>query len=302
MLDFRMETFLTVCHYMNFTHAAEALHLTQPAVSQHIRYLETKYEVPLFYREKKKLSLTSAGELLLSTLETMQNDENTLKKRMQESLSRKKILTFGVTMTIGEYAILPSLASFIKSHPDMDLHIRYGNTQTLLTCLQEGSIDFALVEGYFVEDKYDTRIYKEDSYIAVASSLHKFQQPVHGLRDLTKERLLTREHGSGTRAILSKTLALKNMSVQDFSHIVEVENIHTIVSLLQEDCGISFLYKSAVEEEILKGTLQQIPLADFQMTHDFSFIWNKGSVFSKEYEAVFQELKNTSPVHHSRSR
>ena len=128
MLDFRMETFLTVCHYMNFTHAAEALHLTQPAVSQHIRYLEEKYEAPLFYREKKKLSLTPAGELLLCTLETMQNDENTLKKRMQESLSRKKILTFGVTMTIGEYAILPSLASFIKSHPDMDLHIRYGNT------------------------------------------------------------------------------------------------------------------------------------------------------------------------------
>lgn len=153
-----------------------------------------------------------------------------------------------------------------------------------------------------MEDKYETRIYKEDAYIAVASTLHKFQQPVHGLRDLTKERLLTREHGSGTRAILSKTLALKNMSVQDFSHIVEVENIHTIVSLLREDCGISFLYKSAVEEEILKGTLQQIPLADFQMTHDFSFIWNRGSVFSKEYEAVFQELKNVSPVCHSSSR
>ncbi len=287
---------------MNFTHAAEALHLTQPAVSQHIRYLEEKYEAPLFYREKKKLSLTPAGELLLCTLETMQNDENTLKKRMQESLSRKKILTFGVTMTIGKYAILPSLAALIKNHPDTDFHIRYGNTQTLLTCLQEGSIDFALVEGYFVEDKYDTRIYKEDAYIAVASTLHKFQQPVHGLRDLTKERLLTREHGSGTRAILSKTLALKNMSVQDFSHIVEVENIHTIVSLLREDCGISFLYKSAVEEEILKGTLQQIPLADFQMTHDFSFIWNRGSVFSKEYEAIFQELKNASPVCHSSSR
>lgn len=302
MLDFRMVTFLTVCKYMNFTHAAEALHLTQPAVSQHIRYLEEKYEAPLFYREKKKLSLTPAGELLLCTLETMQNDENTLKKRMQESLSRKKILTFGVTMTIGEYAILPSLAALIKNHPDTDFHIRYSNTQALLTCLQEGSIDFALVEGYFVEDKYETRIYKVDTYIAVASTLHKFQQPVHGLRDLTKERLLTREHGSGTRAILSKTLALKNMSVQDFSHIVEVENIHTIVSLLREDCGISFLYKSAVEEEILKGTLQQIPLADFQMTHDFSFIWNKGSVFSKEYEAVFQELKNASPVCHSSSR
>lgn len=292
MLDFRMETFLSVCRYMNFTHAAEALHLTQPAVSQHIRYLEQKYEAPLFYREKKKLSLTPAGELLLSALETMQNDENTLKKRMQESLSKKKILTFGVTMTIGEYAILPSLAAFIKNHPDTDLHIRYGNTQTLLACLQEGTIDFAIVEGYFKEDRYEVRIYKEEEYIAVASSRHKFSQPVRFLRDLTKERLLTREPGSGTRAVLSRTLALKNLSVLDFSHLVEVENIHTIVSLLCEDCGISFLYKSATEQEIRQGNLCQIPLSDFKITHNFSFLWNKGSIFFEEYETIFQELKS----------
>ena len=291
MLDFRMETFLTVCKYMNFTHAAEELHITQPAVSQHIRYLEEHYETPLFYRKKKKLTLTSAGELLLSALETMQNDEYTLKNRMKESVTNKKILTFGVTMTIGEYAILPSLASFIKAHPDTDIHVRYGNTQTLLTCLQEGTIDFALVEGYFLQEKYETRIFKTDDYIAVASAKHSFQQPIHTLHDLTKERLIIREQGSGTRAILTRTLSLKNMTVRDFSNLVEVENIHTIVSLLREDCGISFLYRSAVEEEIQKGTLCQIPLLDFHMSHEFTFIWNQGSVFSKEYEEIYKELK-----------
>lgn len=296
MLDFRMETFLTVCKHMNFTHAANELHITQPAVSQHIRYLEEHYETPLFYRQKKKLSLTPAGELLRSALETMQNDEHALKNRMQESLASKKILTFGVTMTIGEYAILPSLATFIKAHPDTDVHVRYGNTQPLLTCLQEGTIDFALVEGYFIEDHYETRIFKTDDYIAVASAEHKFQQPVQTLRDLTKERLLIREQGSGTRAILTRTLALKNMNVHDFSNLVEVENIHTIVSLLREDCGISFLYRSAVDEEIKKGTLCQIPLSDFHMSHEFTFIWNKGSVFSKEYEKIYQQLKESSGV------
>ncbi len=89
MLDFRMETFLTVCKYMNFTHAAEALGLTQPAVSQHIQYLEKKYEAPLFIRDKKKLSLTPAGRMLHSALVTMRNDENTLKKRS----SRRERLT-----------------------------------------------------------------------------------------------------------------------------------------------------------------------------------------------------------------
>ena len=71
---------------------------------------------------------------------------------MKESLSAKKVLTFGVTMTIGEYAIVPALSKFVKLHPDTDFHIRYGNTQTLLSALHEGTIDFAIVEGYFQKE------------------------------------------------------------------------------------------------------------------------------------------------------
>ena len=147
MLDFRLETFLAVCREMNFTRAAEALNLTQPAVSQHIRYLEQQYGTPLFYRERKRLTLTPAGEILRTCLASLHNDENTIRKRMQESMAAKKVLTFGVTMTVGEYAIVPALARLIKAHPDTDFHIRYGNTQTLLAALEEGSIDFAIVEG-----------------------------------------------------------------------------------------------------------------------------------------------------------
>lgn len=292
MLDFRMDTFLAVCHYMNFTHAAERLHLTQPAVSQHIKYLEKTYDTTLFIRDKKKLTLTPAGEILRSALETMRNDENTLKKRMKESLAGKKMLTFGVTMTIGEYTIVPSLTKYIKAHPNVDLHIKYGNTQMLLSYLCNGIIDFAIIEGYFKVDYYNTRIFKSEEYIAVASADHVFRKPILSLSDLKDERLIIREHGSGTRAILTKTLALKNMSVKDFRNLIEIENIHAIVQLLKDDCGISFLYKAAVEQELKAGTLVQIPLSDFMVMHDFTFLWNKNSIFSQEYEAIFEELSS----------
>lgn len=292
MLDFRIETFLTVCQYMNFTRAAHQLNMTQPAISQHIKYLENKYETELFIRDKKQLRLTPAGEILRSALETMRNDETTLISRMKESQQGRKILTFGVTMTIGEYAIIPALSEFIKAHPDTDIHIRYGNTHTLLSYLREGEIDFAIVEGNFDDEHYETRIYKAEEYIAVASSNHKFAKKITSLRDLTSERLITREQGSGTRAILARALAIKNMSIRNFSKIVEVENIHAIVALLKHDCGISFLYKAAVEQEIAEGTLSQIKLSDFMIVHDFAFIWNKDSVFSSEYEQIFRELKS----------
>ena len=295
MLDFRMKTFLTVCESMNFTHAAESLHLTQPAVSQHIKYLEEIYGAPLFLREKRGLKLTPAGEILRQALETMRNDEEHIKKRIKNSLVNQKSLTFGVTMTIGEYAVIPALAEFIKSHPETNFHIRYGNTQTLLSELREGIIDFAIVEGYSTSEHYETRNYQTEEYIAVCAARHQFQKPIRMLKDLTGERLLIREQGSGTRAILTKTLALKNMSIHDFQRIVELENIHAIVSLLCRDCGISFLYKAAVTEELKSGRLVQIPLVDFMVMHDFTFLWNKGSLFSDEYEHIFQELQKGGP-------
>ena len=84
MLDFRIKTFLSVCKYMNLTYAAEELHITQPAVSQQIRYLEKLYGVRLLVREGKKIKLTPAGEVLLSTMTLLRNDENAMIKRMRQ--------------------------------------------------------------------------------------------------------------------------------------------------------------------------------------------------------------------------
>ena len=80
MLDFRVHTFLAVCRHMNYTKAAEELHITQPAVSQHIRYLETLYGVRLFVSEGKKVHLSPAGERLLQAATTLKNDEAYLKE------------------------------------------------------------------------------------------------------------------------------------------------------------------------------------------------------------------------------
>ena len=85
MLDFRINTFLTVCEYMNFTAASEKLNLSQPAVSQHIKYLEDCYNTKLFYRDKKNIHLTSSGEILFSAFKTVSNDEIKLKNMLNES-------------------------------------------------------------------------------------------------------------------------------------------------------------------------------------------------------------------------
>ena len=146
MQDFRMETFLAVCKYMNFTKAANALNLTQPAVSQHIHYLENAYGVPLFEQSGKKIFLTEAGEILCRAALTMKHDEEHMKQRMLNTRIKTQNYSFGVTLTVAEFMLLDDLKSFILSHPDSRIRMQVENTRELLRRLDSSEIDFAIVE------------------------------------------------------------------------------------------------------------------------------------------------------------
>lgn len=100
MLDFRIETFLAVCQTMNFTRAAELLHITQPAVSQHIHALEAQYGVRLFLYQGKQLHLTESGRLLYQTAVTMRHDALRLRDALRQAGGRRH-LRFGATLTVG---------------------------------------------------------------------------------------------------------------------------------------------------------------------------------------------------------
>ena len=104
------------------------------------------------------------------------------------------------------------------------------------------------------------------------------------------ERLLVREEGSGTRNILEQSLIARGLHISDFLHYTKVENMHTIIELLKKDCGISFLYKIAVENELQSGILKEISLDDFKMQHDFDIIWEKHSVYADKYLSICEEI------------
>lgn len=291
MLDFRTETFLTVCKTMNFTSAARQLNITQPAVSQHIHFLEEQYGTDLFIYQNKQLSLTEAGKLLHKHLLTMKNDQQALIDELKSKKDGVSSLSIGVTMTIGEYAIVDKLAGILKRHPDINVHLHYGNTSQLLELLDGGQIGMAIVEGNYPKDNYAHKKYSTEDYVAVCAASHDFiSGSPRTLSDLTDERLLLREEGSGTRNILEQSLHARGISISDFIHCTEIENMHTIIGLLKRDCGISFLYKIAVKDELQSGILKEIHLDDFKMQHDFDFIWEKHSIFADKYMAIYNEF------------
>lgn len=149
MLDFRVETFLAVCRHMNFTKAARELSITQPAVSHHIRYLEQAYGAALFRHNGKRLQLTEAGEILRRTLLTMKHDEQHLQKRMQQAATGTRDYSFGATLSVAEFMLNEALGRFLHLHPDSRIRMQVADTKVLLSKLDSGELDFAVVEGIF---------------------------------------------------------------------------------------------------------------------------------------------------------
>lgn len=291
MLDFRTETFLTVYQTMNFTAAAKQLNITQPAVSQHIHFLEGQYHTSLFIYRNKQLFLTRSGEILRKHLLTMKNDEKAILEELKSNFTGIETLSIGVTMTIGEYAIVDKLANFLIHHPEINIHLHYDNTFQLLKLLDHGQISMAIVEGNYPKENYSHKKYSTEDYIAVcAASHHFFTDHPHTVNDLLYERLLVREKGSGTRKILEQSLIAHGLHISDFIHYTQVENMHTIIDLLKKDCGISFLYKIAVENELQSGRLREISLDDFKMQHDFNIIWEKHSIYTNKYLSICEEF------------
>lgn len=291
MLDYRINTFLRVCELMNFTKAAKELSITQPAVSQHIHYLEELYDTKFFEFKGKKIELTNAGKLFYKTAKTMKNDETYLKDFIHQQTEGIKKLKFGATLTIGQFALPVKLNKFLISKPDIEIDMIVANTEELLSKLESGNIDFAILEGYFNKRDYDYEVFSLEDFICVSSNQSKIRSQVKSIEDLFEYKLIVREKGSGTRDILEKNLQGKNLLIHDFNQIMEIGNINVIKYLVEENHGITFIYETAVKEELDRGILKKIRIKDFKINHNFYFIWRKNSVFGDIFREIAKEFR-----------
>lgn len=291
MQDFRVETFLTVCRTMNYTRAAEELSITQPAVSQHVAHLERAYGVPLFTYCNKKLQLTDAGALLRDALATMAHDEHLLRERVRSAATGARVeLAVGMTLTAGEYLVAAPLADYLRRHPELHATVRSGGTGELLALLDAGKIDCAFVEGFFDKSAYAWDVFRTERLVCVCAADHEFAAEPVRVEDLFDERLIVRETGSGTRAVLEHALAAQNLTVDGFAHTSVVESLDVIKIFVERDLGISFLYEAAVTRELAAGTLRIVELDGPAIEHDIAFIRLKDSVFEHDFRVLFNEL------------
>jgi len=293
MLDFRHETFLTLCSCNSFTKAAELLHITQPAVSQHIKYLEEFYGCKLFDTANRKIRLTHQGELLKEFAMTIFSDSKHFKENIHSIQTDTMKFSFGATLSIGEYVMPEILSRLLTKYPEMKIHMSVANTQVLLERLNNGELDFIVVEGLFDKSEYDSTLFSLAKFIPVCSPESGFAKQEVSFKDLTRSRLILRERGSGTREIFENILQKNNYSLHAFEKMIEIGNMAAIKKMVSNGLGITFLFEVAGKREIEDGILSVINIPGFSEQREFNFVLLKDSFFRERYMRIYELLKQT---------
>lgn len=278
MLDYRLDTFLKVCEVMNYREAAEQLHITQPAVTQHIHFLEREYDCKLFNYENRKLEKTPSAKILEAYIHSMKYNEKSLKIELQNA--RQQEFRVGATKTIGDYVVGNYIRAFLKEE-NHTLTLIVDNTEHLLHLLEENKIDFAIVEGYFDKRKYDYQLFRKEPFVGICRKSHSFAGRTVSMEELLKETLICREEGSGTRAIMEQKLLDFNESISHFASHICISSFKIILELVKEGFGISFGYDVLAETD---SELARFYLPGEKILREFNFVYLKNTTANRKIQ------------------
>ncbi len=261
----RLRLFLAVVEHGGVTRAAEAVHVSQPAISQAIRALEAELETPLLEHVGRRVAPTEAGELLAGygrQIFALAEDARHALAALA-GLERGK-LAIGASTTIGIYVLPRLLATYQRRYPGIALSLEVGNTEQMIQLLLDGGRDLALIEGPVDDDRLDVTPWREDELFLIVPAGHPLASggPVSAA-DLATAPFLAREPGSGTRNVVAQTLAAWGVTPDV---LMELGHTEAIKQAVIAGLGVSILSRLTVRREIGAGLLVSLPLAPGRVT------------------------------------
>lgn len=291
MLDFRIKTFLTLCETKSYTNTAKLLDITQPSVTQHIKYLQKRYQCQLFIYEGKTLRLTPEGEYLQRQATAMTQNSTKIIEDLRRISSKQKPLRFGCTKDFGEVLVPSVIGKMMEADEDLEVSMFIENSATLIEMLECGKLDVVLVDKSFAKKEFESFVISKEQYCGWANPAHADSLYGLSLKRMFREKLIVREEGSGTRAILEQILDGRNCDLDDFYATMLCNSPASIKALTAENVGISFGFASCMREEVNSGKLRKICLADFAEEREIVFLNLENSIQVDKFKPFYKKFK-----------
>lgn len=281
MLSTRHEIFIEVASNLSFSKASEVLFISQPAISKHMKALESFYKTTLFERKGNAIHLTEGGHLLLNRLKEAKKIQNQLEFELsvlKDHLKAKGQLKLGASTTVALYIIPKILSAFHQKYPEVKISLLNRNTDTITKALIDQDIDIGIVEGKRKNSAILYQPFITDEVVAVCSS----KSPISKKRTLTIQEIknypiVLREQGSGTLTALKYNLEKNGIKLSSLKVNVRLAGTEALKNFLREDNCLGFLPKGSILKELRDGDLVALKIEKFQIIRDFFFIQRHGT-------------------------
>ena len=297
MADRRLQVFNAVARHLSFTKAAEALFMTQPAVTFQIRQLEEHFNARLFDRVHGSISLTPAGVIALEYAERILSLSADLDTRLKElSGLMAGPLLIGASTTIADFLLPQILGEFKALHAAVVPRLFVANSVAVQDRIAERTLDLGFIEGDSHLASLGTDVCCEDELEVVCAPSH----PLAASRLVTPAALadhgyISREPGSGTREVIDHYLQKAGVAPESLKVVMEAGSPEAVKGLVSTGLGFAIMSRATVAKEIRLGELVRIPLSPRLIRH-LSVVYPKERFHSRLVNGFVQFAKERLAV------
>ena len=269
-----LEIFSEVCRCMNMSQAAQNLLISQSSVSQAVASLEREYQVTLFERLNHSLYLTDAGKDLLFLSHQVLKTIDQLNRRMNDSAYETR-LRLGVSTTLGNCLIHPLLAAYRQNYREGRISVEMANTKSLEKKLLTAKMDIALIQQTAHSSHLEYIPLFEDEMIVICWKEHPLSGQTVSLEQLSLETMVTREKGSGTRALFDRFIERHHLDIHTAWEATCPETFRS--AILDNEC-LAVISVRLLERDIRDGQIRIYNVNTDEFERSFSLVRHKDKV------------------------
>ena len=287
-MDIRaLEIFCNIVELKSFSKAAAAVYLTQPTVSGHIKGLEEFVGLRLLDRLGREVVPTKAGELLYGYAKQVLALRNQAIQALDEHKgSLKGHLIIGGSNIPGEYVLPGLLARFKARYPEIFVTLKIADSRAIVRGVLEGTCELGAVGARFDDGQLVYVKLLEDELVLALPADHRWaDRSVVTPAELLEQPMILREVGSGSRKVFEEALRAARLDPRALKVVAELGSTEAIRQALRSGAGISVVSLRAIQDDLERGALRTVPLADMKLRRDFYLVYHKNRSRSPLCEA-----------------